>query len=66
MFIGIILSAVAIACLAVMIIRRRDMPDRARLAAYIVMIVWGGMFFGLFITRYARPAALLYTMGSRL
>ena len=48
-----------------MIIRRHDMNDRSQLAAYIVMIAWGAMFFGLFIARYERPAALLYTMSAR-
>lgn len=66
MFVGIVLFAVAVTGLAFMIIGRHDMLDRAKLAAYIVMIVWGAVFFGLFIARYARPAALLYTMVSRL
>ena len=66
MFIGIVLFAVAVMGLAFMIIRRRDMRDRHQLAAYIVMIAWRAVFFGLFIARYVRPAALLYTMVSRL
>ena len=66
MCIGIVLFAVAVTGLAFMIIRRHDMPDRAKLAEDIVMITWGVMFFGLFIARYARPAALLYTVVSRL
>ncbi|MFI5295240.1 MAG: hypothetical protein ACHQ0Y_09480 [Thermodesulfovibrionales bacterium] len=66
MCIGIVLFAVAVTGLAFMIIRRHDMPYRAKLAAYIVTIAWGAVFFGLFIVRYARPAALLYTMVSRL
>jgi hypothetical protein len=66
MCIGIVLFAVAVTGLAFMIIGRRDMLARPQLAAYIVMIAWGAVFFGLFIARYARPAALLYTMVSRL
>lgn len=66
MFVGIVLFVVAVTGLAFMIIRRRDMLDRSQLAAYIVTIAWGAVFFGLFIVRYARPAALLYTMVSRL
>ncbi|MDA8079534.1 MAG: hypothetical protein M0Z79_11415 [Nitrospiraceae bacterium] len=65
MFIWIVLFAVAVTGLAFTITGRHAMLDRAQLAAYIVMIAWGAMLFGLFMERFARPAAMLFTMTAR-
>ena len=63
MLIAILLFAAAVTALAYFIVCFADKMDNAELAVYILLMAWGAMFAGLLIERYARPAALLYSLA---
>ena len=50
---GILAFSVVIILTSAVISKRRDKMDRSEIAAYIVLIGWGSLLWGLFLAKYA-------------
>jgi hypothetical protein len=54
LFAGVIVFGVIVAIITGLIIKRYDKIERAEMAAYVVIIAWGSLFWGLFLSRCVR------------
>lgn len=54
MVVGMLAFSVVIILISAVISKRHDKMDRAEIATYIVLISWGSLLWGLFLTKYSR------------
>jgi hypothetical protein len=54
MFAGVLVFSVIVVIITALIFRRYEKMERAATATYIVLIAWGSLFWGLFLSRCAR------------
>jgi hypothetical protein len=51
---GVILFGVIIIFTSAVITKRRDKMEASEIATYIVLVAWGSLLWGFFLSRYAR------------
>ena len=51
---GMLAFSVIIILISAVISKRRDKMERSEIATYIVLIAWGSLLWGLFLTKFAR------------
>jgi hypothetical protein len=51
---GVLAFSVIVVIISALITKRRDKMDAAEIATYVVIIAWGSLLWGLFLSKCAR------------
>jgi hypothetical protein len=54
LFAGVLAFSVIVVIISALITKRRDKMDAAEVATYVVIIAWGALLWGLFLSKCAR------------
>jgi hypothetical protein len=54
LFAGVLAFSVVVVITSALITKRRDKMDGAEIATYVVIIAWGSLVWGLFLSKCAR------------
>jgi hypothetical protein len=54
LFAGILIYSIIVIVISAVIAKRRDKMDGAEIATYIVIIAWGSLLWGVFLSRWTK------------
>jgi hypothetical protein len=54
LFAGVLAFSVIVVITSALIIKRRNKMDKAEIATYVLLIAWGSLLWGIFLSKCAR------------